>query len=117
MNELIEKTQEIKQLIKDININRIWILERKEERQLNEYSFSLVSNFANRFKKALEINNIKPSHFAEMVDINKSTISQYISGVYEVKKDRLALFSSVLNVNEAWLMGYDVPMRKNKGDE
>lgn len=72
----------------------------------------LISSFSERFKKALEIRNIKPSKFSEMVDINKSTISQYLSGEYEPKRNRIDLFAKKLEVDEAWLIGYDVPMER-----
>lgn len=74
----------------------------------------LISSFSERFKKALEIRNIKPSKFSEMVDINKSTISQYLSGEYEPKRNRIDLFAKKLEVDEAWLIGYDVPMERRK---
>lgn len=46
------------------------------------------------------------------VKINKSHLSQYISGKNEPRQDKLSILSLALNVNEAWLMGYDVPMEK-----
>lgn len=79
---------------------------------------NLVSTFSERLKKILEIRDIKPSKFAEMVGINKSTISQYLNGEYEPKRNRIELFAKILNVNEAWLIGYDVVMRReNNIDE
>ena len=41
-------------------------------------------------------------------------ISQYISGAYEPKQDRIYLISKALNVSEAWLMGLDVPMERQE---
>lgn len=46
------------------------------------------------------------------VKINKSHLSQYISGKNEPRQDKLSILSLALNVSEAWLMGYDVPMEK-----
>jgi transcriptional regulator with XRE-family HTH domain len=44
----------------------------------------------------------------------KSALSQYISGRNEPNQYKLTVLALALNVNEAWLMGYDVPMeRKN----
>ena len=76
----------------------------------------LVSNFAERLKLALELRNIKATKLSELTNVNKSTISQYLSGEYEAKKDRIELFAEVLNVNELWLRGYDLPM-ENEDDK
>ena len=70
----------------------------------------LISDFAERLRIALEIKNMKATELSELTGINKSTISQYLSKEYEPKRDRLELFAKTLNVNEAWLIGYDVPM-------
>ena len=76
----------------------------------------LVSNFADRLKLALEFRNMKATKLSELTNVNKSTISQYLSGEYEAKKDRIELFAEVLNVNELWLRGYDLPM-ENEDDK
>lgn len=76
----------------------------------------LVSNFAERLKLALDLRNMKATKLSELTNVNKSTISQYLSGEYEAKKDRIELFAEVLNVNELWLRGYDLPM-ENEDDK
>jgi len=48
------------------------------------------------------------------VKMNKSDISQYLSGKAEPNQDKLFILGSALNVSEAWLMGYDVPMERAK---
>lgn len=48
----------------------------------------------------------------EGVKLNKSDLSQYCSGKVEPKQDKLTLLGAVLDVTEAWLMGFDVPMQK-----
>lgn len=47
------------------------------------------------------------------VKMNKSDLSQYCSGKTEPNQDKLFVLGAALNVNEAWLMGYDVPMERN----
>ena len=42
--------------------------------------------------------------------ISKSSISHYLKGDWEGKQDAVYSIAQVLNVSEAWLMGYDVPM-------
>ena len=42
------------------------------------------------------------------VKIGRNDLSQYISGKYVPRQKKLAILASALNVDEAWLMGYDV---------
>lgn len=46
------------------------------------------------------------------VKMNKSDISQYVSGKVEPNQDKLAVLGMALGVNEAWLMGYDIPKER-----
>ena len=69
---------------------------------------------ADRIKKALRIKGMKQSDLCEMTKIPKSAISQYVSGAFEPKQDRIYLISKALNVSEAWLMGFDVPMERER---
>ena len=73
-----------------------------------------IDTFSNRLKKALSIKNMKQIELSEKSGIGKSAISQYLSGSFEAKQNALYLLAQALNVSEAWLMGYDVPMEKNK---
>ena len=43
------------------------------------------------------------------VKLNRSDLSQYISGKFEPKQDKLTILSMVFNTSEAFLMGLDVP--------
>lgn len=67
-----------------------------------------------RIKRALYIRGMKQSELCQATKIPKSAISQYISGAFEPKQDRIYLIAKALNVSEAWLMGYDVPMERDK---
>lgn len=49
------------------------------------------------------------------VKMNKSDISQYVSGKVEPSQDKLVILGMALNVSESWLMGFDVP-RSRGGD-
>lgn len=42
------------------------------------------------------------------VKVSKSELSQYISGKYEPSQRKLSVLAAALNVNEPWLMGYEV---------
>lgn len=72
------------------------------------------SNCSERIATALTIRKMKQAELCEKTKIPKSAISQYISGAFEPKQDRIYLIAQALNVSEAWLMGYDVPMEKEK---
>ena len=69
---------------------------------------------AERIRKALAIRGMKQAELCHITKIPKSAISQYISGAFEPKQDRIYLIAKTLNVSEAWLMGFDVPMEREK---
>lgn len=75
---------------------------------------NLIDTFANRLTYALAIRNMKPIELSEKTKIDKSKISSYMSGRYKAKTDGLKTIADVLNVSPVWLMGYDVPMEKEK---
>lgn len=43
------------------------------------------------------------------VKLSKSDLSQFVSGKVSPGQWKLSILGRALNVNEAWLMGYDVP--------
>lgn len=65
-----------------------------------------------RLKQAVEESGKKLVDIAKETNIPKASLSQYISGYAKPKQDRIYLICQSLQINEAWLMGYDVPMRK-----
>ncbi|MEO2523004.1 helix-turn-helix transcriptional regulator, partial [Enterococcus faecalis] len=69
--------------------------------------------FAIRLKEALTAKNIKPSELAKKTGIGKSSISDWLAGRYEAKQDKVYRIADALDINEAWLMGQEVPMEKN----
>ena len=46
------------------------------------------------------------------VKLGKTDLSQYVSGKVEPGQEKLSILSMVLDVSEAWLMGYDVPRER-----
>lgn len=65
-----------------------------------------------RIKRALKIKGMKQSELCKLANIPKSSLSQYLNGDFEPKQDRIYLMAQALNVSEAWLMGFDVPMER-----
>ncbi|MCJ7834595.1 helix-turn-helix domain-containing protein [Cuneatibacter sp. NSJ-177] len=65
-----------------------------------------------RIKYALELRNMRQSELVEKTGIDKGQMSSYLSGKYKPRQRNLHLIANVLSVDEAWLMGYDVPMER-----
>ena len=74
--------------------------------------YDRVATCAERIKKALYIKGMKQSDLCRLTKIPKSALSQYISGAFVPKQDRIYLMAKALNVSETWLMGLDVPMER-----
>lgn len=69
-----------------------------------------VDTFANRLRTALKLRGMKQVELCEITGLGKSSLSQYLSGEYEPRVNRVAIIANVLDVNIYWLMGFDVPM-------
>ncbi|WP_273729144.1 XRE family transcriptional regulator [Leuconostoc mesenteroides] len=69
-----------------------------------------MESFNSRLKKAMEYKNIKPAELSKLTGIGKSSISQWLSGKYSAKQDKIFIVAKALNVNPSWLIGADVPM-------
>ncbi len=68
---------------------------------------------ARRLKLAMEEKGIKAVELSQRTGINKSSISQYMSGSHWPDDNRkVGKIAEVLGVNPTWLMGLDVPMYK-----
>lgn len=72
-----------------------------------------VTSFAIRLQELLDYSGITKSELSRRTGISKPNISNYIKGAYEAKQDGVYAIAQAMNVNEAWLMGYDVPMEKS----
>ena len=66
--------------------------------------------FSERLKNALSERGMKQTELSERTGISKSSISEWLNGRYEAKADKIVLIAKVLNVNESYLIGLDVPM-------
>lgn len=76
-----------------------------------------MKNTSERLKEALLIRNMKQSDLVEASGVDKGALSNYIHGRYRPKQDNIHLLAKALDVNEAWLMGYDVPMERTDYQE
>ena len=73
-----------------------------------------TSSFAGRLKEALNKTGTKQIELSRLTGIDSGTINNYLSGKYEPKQDRLEKIAEALFVDPVWLMGYDVPMEREK---
>lgn len=75
-----------------------------------------MENFSNRLVLAMSKRNMKQSDLIKKTGINKGALSSYINGRYEPKQNNIFLLANALDVNEAWLMGYDVDMDRTSNN-
>ena len=71
-----------------------------------------IVSCADRIRSALEIRGMKQRDLCDRAKVPESSMSLYLKGAYEPKQNRIFDMAAVLNVSEAWLMGYDVPMER-----
>lgn len=78
-------------------------------------------NTSTRLKQIMEERNLKQIDILNLslpicakydIKMNKSDISQYVSGKVEPSQDKLVVLGMALNVTEGWLMGFDVPRER-----
>ncbi len=76
-----------------------------------------ISNTSERLKEIMNKRNLRQVDILNLtkpyceqynVKMNKSDISQYVSGKNEPSQDKLVVLGMALDVSEAWLIGYDV---------
>lgn len=72
-----------------------------------------IETFTNRLNEAMSVRNLKSVDLVKKTKLSKQQISQYVNGKFEAKQRALYLLAQVLDVSEAWLMGFNVPMEKS----
>lgn len=80
-------------------------------------------NTAIRLNKIMKERNLRQVDILEYakpfcikygIKMNRSDLSQYVSGKVEPSQQKLVVLGMALNVSEAWLMGFDVPMERSE---
>lgn len=79
--------------------------------------YSRVDTFANRLNIAMKKNNINQIELSEKTkkyskQISQSLINKYLKGKALARQNNIYILCKVLNVDETWLMGFDVPMER-----
>ena len=65
-----------------------------------------------RLQQALDRRGWKAADLVERTGVPKGAVSYYLSGKSKPKTDRLYIIAKALDVSEAGLLGYDVPMAR-----
>ena len=73
-----------------------------------------ASTFAKRLKEALQTSGITPTQLSRLSGVNRGNLYHYMNGDWEAKQDGVLALARVLNVSEAWLMGFDVPRDRDR---
>ncbi len=76
-----------------------------------------VDTFANRLHIAMQNNNLNQVELAEKTlffdkQISQSLINKYLKGKAFARQDNISILCKILDVDEAWIMGFDVPMKR-----
>lgn len=71
-----------------------------------------TAELKNRLKEAMDTRKMRAVDLMEKTGVPKSAISFYLAGKSKPKADRLYKIAQALDVSEAWLLGYDVPMMR-----
>jgi transcriptional regulator with XRE-family HTH domain len=73
--------------------------------------------FSKRLREAMEERNMKQVDLTKATGIGKSAISQYLSGSFIPKNDKIYLLSKALYVEPNWLLGLEVEKKKSSAIE
>lgn len=68
---------------------------------------------AQRIRKAMDAKGKKQADLVRETGLDRGSISSYLSGKYEPKQKAIYKLSQALDVSEAWLLGYEVPMDRS----
>lgn len=68
---------------------------------------------AERLLEAMNDIGMQPADLAKAANIDKGSLSRYLSGEREPKQITANKMAIALNVSEMWLWGYDVPKERN----
>ena len=69
-------------------------------------------NFSIRLKELKDETGYSNVKIAESVGVGRSTITGWLKQEYEPNSETLVKLADLFNVNEPWLMGFDVPKYK-----
>lgn len=74
----------------------------------------MKQTIGDRLKQALQMSGKKQADLVRETGLDRGSISSYLSGRYEPKQKALYKLAKALNVSEAWLLGFEVPMHRTE---
>lgn len=82
---------------------------------------SRIDTFANRLSIAMKKNNMNQIELSEKTklfpkQISQSLINKYLKGKALARQNNIYILCKILNVDEAWIMGFDVPMERTSDE-
>ena len=72
---------------------------------------------AKRLRLALSNKNMKPQELSDKSGVNKASVSQYVNGSHKPSNISAGKMADILDVDPLWLMGFDVPMKRQVSDD
>ena len=69
-------------------------------------------SIAQRLRRAMDAKGKRQADLVRETGLDRGAISSYLSGKYEPKQKAIYALAKALDVSEAWLLGYDVPMAR-----
>lgn len=83
------------------------------------------ATFSERLQEAMDLRNLKSSQIEKITEqlykdgkikkiIKMPLMTDYLKGRYEAKQSNIYALALILDVDEAWLMGADVPMQRKE---
>lgn len=73
-----------------------------------------MESIAVRLRRAMDAAGKKQADLVRETGLDRGSISSYLSGKYEPKQKAIYKLAQALNVSEAWLLGYEVPMERSR---
>lgn len=71
--------------------------------------------FAQRLSQLIDTTEETTYSIGEKLGLSAATISRYANAIMKPKVPTVISMAQIFDVNEAWLMGYDVPMKNETG--
>lgn len=65
-----------------------------------------------RLRELLEYLQISQTEFCNRCGLNQSALSNYLNGDREPRQDKLSMIADAFDIDPGWLMGYDIPMKR-----
>lgn len=72
-----------------------------------------IDTFQNRLQKAMNIKNMRQVDLVKKTGLDKTLVNKYLAGLMNARQDKLTILADALDVNEVWLMGYDISIERN----